>query len=79
MERERLLLERRKLLEKRARDIESFDFALARLAEEKLKLAADLKTTDLRKLVLFQARQRVKASVLGVVFALLLPTLPALA
>ena len=39
---------------KRARSVASFDGALAELRAEKLRLEADLKTTDLRKLVLAQ-------------------------
>lgn len=46
--------EKFKLLERRERSIKSFDTALAELRCEKLKLEADLKTTDLRKLVLVQ-------------------------
>ena len=53
-ERERLLVEKARLLERRRRTISSFDEALGELRAEKLKLEADLKTTDLRKLVLFQ-------------------------
>ena len=51
---ERLLVEKARLLERRRRTVASFDEALAELRAEKLKLEADLKTTDLRKLVLFQ-------------------------
>jgi len=58
--REKLLFERRKLLERRQRSISSFDAALVELRVEKLKLAADLKTTDLRKLALFQELQLLK-------------------
>ena len=54
MERERLVVEKARLLERRRRTITAFDEALAELRSEKLKLEADLKTTDLRKLVLFQ-------------------------
>ena len=50
----RLKVEKARLLERRKRTISSFDEALAELRSEKLKLEADLKTTDLRKLVLFQ-------------------------
>merc|ERR1740138_82678 len=39
---------------RRRRTVSSFDEALSELRAEKLKLEADLKTTDLRKLVLFQ-------------------------
>ncbi len=52
--RERLVVEKARLVERRRRTIASFDDALAELRTEKLKLEADLKTTDLRKLVLFQ-------------------------
>jgi len=52
--REKLTFERKKILERRAKAIASFDTALGELRTERLKLAADLKTTDLRKLVLFQ-------------------------
>ena len=54
MARKRLLVEKARLLERRRRTIGSFDEALAELRAEKLKLEADLKTTDLRELVLFQ-------------------------
>ena len=47
-------MERERLIERRGRTIGSFDDALAELRAEKLKLEADLKTTDLRKLTLFQ-------------------------
>ena len=52
--RERLVVEKARLVERRRRTIASFDDAVAELRTEKLKLEADLKTTDLRKLVLFQ-------------------------
>ena len=52
--RERLLVEKEQLLQRRRRTIASFDDALLELRTEKLRLEADLKTTDLRKLVLFQ-------------------------
>jgi len=52
--RERLVVEKDRLIERRRLTIGSFDAALAELRAEKLKLEADLKTTDLRKLVLFQ-------------------------
>jgi len=52
--REQLTVEKGRLLERRRRTISSFDEALSELRVEKLKLEADLKTTDLRKLVLFQ-------------------------
>jgi len=52
--------ERHKLVQKRKRTIASFDAALEELRTEKLKLEADLKTTDLRKLVLFKELQLLK-------------------
>ncbi|KAL1522827.1 hypothetical protein AB1Y20_017796 [Prymnesium parvum] len=52
--------ERAKLVQKRKRTISSFDTALDELRTEKLKLEADLKTTDLRKLVLFKELQLLK-------------------
>ena len=54
LRRARLEHERATLLDKRARSVASFDGALAELRAEKLRLEADLKTTDLRKLVLAQ-------------------------
>merc|ERR1719440_2105724 len=56
----RLLVEKSRLLQRRRRTIGSFDDALAELRAEKLKLEADLKTTDLRKLVLFQELAHLK-------------------
>ena len=56
LRRRKLEVERDLLIERRRTTIGSFDDALAELRAEKLKLEADLKTTDLRKLVLFQER-----------------------
>lgn len=52
--------EKARLLAKRARMVSSYDTALTELRTEKLKLEADLKTTDLRKLVLFKELQLLK-------------------
>ena len=41
-------------MERRGRAVASFDLALEELRAERFKLEADLKTTDLRKLVLVQ-------------------------
>jgi len=54
LKREQLLVEKERLIERRRSTILSFDEALSELRAEKLRLEADLKTTDLRKLVLFQ-------------------------
>ena len=54
LHRARLMVEKERLIERRRATIRSFDEALAELRVEKLRLEADLKTTDLRKLVLFQ-------------------------
>ena len=58
--RERLLVEKDQLVQRRKRTIASFDDALGELRTEKLRLEADLKTTDLRKLVLFQELAHLK-------------------
>ena len=60
LRRERLQVEKARLDERRARTISSFDDALAELRAEKVKTEADLKTTDLRKLVLVQELRLLK-------------------
>ena len=54
LRRAKLEYERSRLEERRRRAVTSFNGALEELRCERLKLEADLKTTDLRKLVLFQ-------------------------
>ena len=60
LRRAKLEHERSRLVEKRRRAVTSFNGALEELRGERLKLEADLKTTDLRKLVLVQELRLLK-------------------
>merc|ERR1740130_2511622 len=60
LRRAKLEHERSRLVEKRRRAVTSFNGALEELRAERLKLEADLKTTDLRKLVLVQELRLLK-------------------
>jgi len=56
----KLEFEKRKILEKISRTVSAFDAALSNLLRERFKLEVDLKTTDLRLLLLYQELKLLK-------------------
>jgi WD40 repeat protein len=60
MEHERLLYEKKRLLRKQEKQIQSFDLAIEELRRERFKLASDLKNADIKLLLLYHEYEILK-------------------